>query len=296
MDAPPGLPESHDPWRPPDTRGGLLGRLTFSIGHLMLKCKLEIERAGALGAAPARAQPQLVPDNGRRRIVRIPADEAATTCGPGSRLPALRPARHLHLHLLNGENCTVVLSDVAGFGARTRTDEDRRIIRDALFRMTHTLLRGITDMWSWDDRGDGLLAIIPPAVPTARVIRQLHRELPAALEGHNHAHQDPARIQLRVAISVGPVASDSMGVSGQAIIDAARLVEAPLLKTAMAASGASLGLVAPAFVYENVIRHGRDLAGYSQVQADVKESALPAWMKLFGPAVPLSGDTASAAA
>ena len=141
--------------------------------------------------------------------------------------------RSSYPHLLDGENCTVILSDVVGFGARTRTDEDRRVIREALFRMTHTALQDLPDVWSWDDRGDGLLTVVPPSVPTARIVQHLHKELPAALEEHNRAHPDSARIQLRVAVNVGPVVTDTMGVSGEAIIVAARLVEAPLFKEAM---------------------------------------------------------------
>jgi hypothetical protein len=185
---------------------------------------------------------------------------------------------------LNWENCTIILSDVAGFGARTRTDEDRRIIREALFSITHAVLKEIPDVWSWDDRGDGLLTVIPPSVPTARVIEQLHRELPAALDEHNRAYHEAARIQLRVAISVGPVASDRMGVSGETIIVTARLVEAPVLKKAMETSRASLGIITSTFIYETVIRHIRSLSDYSEVQVDVKESSLAAWMKLFSTA------------
>lgn len=198
--------------------------------------------------------------------------------------------------LLNGQNCTVVLSDVAGFGARQRTDEDRRIIREAIFAMTHTVLQGIPDVWSWDDRGDGLLMVIPPSVPTAKVIEHLHRELPVALDEHNRAYHDSARIQLRVAVNVGPVASDSMGVSGEAIIITSRLVEAPLLKQAMDSSGAALGVIASTFIYETVVKHTRDLTGYSQVQVDVKETNVTAWMKLFDVAESAPGDSGAAAA
>ena len=182
---------------------------------------------------------------------------------------------------LTGENCTVILSDVVGFGARTRTDEDRRVIREALFSMTHTALQDLPDVWSWDDRGDGLLTVVPPIVPTSKVIAHLHKELPTALEEHNSAHRDSARIQLRVAIHVGPVATDTLGASGEAIIVTARMVDAPRFKEAMDKSRATLGVIASTFIYESVIRHDLSLTGYSQVHVDVKESSIPAWMKLF---------------
>jgi CRP-like cAMP-binding protein len=183
---------------------------------------------------------------------------------------------------LNGENCTVMLSDVVGFGARSRTDEDRRIIRGALFRITHAAMRGIPDVWSWEDRGDGLLMVIPPNVPSAEVVQHLHSGLPTALEEHNRAYRDSARIQLRVAVNVGPVTSDAMGISGEAIIITARLVEAPLFKKAMDETGANLGVIASTFIYDTVIRHDPQMAGYSQVRVDVKESSILGWIKLFG--------------
>jgi CRP-like cAMP-binding protein len=213
---------------------------------------------------------------------------------PADSLSAWRTVQHPQL--LNGENCTIVFSDVVGFGARTRTDEDRRIIREALFDMTHTVLQGISAIASWDDRGDGLLVVIPPSVPTAKVVRQLHQELPTVLDEHNHAYHDPARIQLRVAVNVGPIASDIVGPSGEAIIDAARLVEAPLFKEAMRTSGADLGIIAHSFIYETVIRHGRDLTGYSKVQVDVKEFSMPAWMKIFETTASSEGDADPAVA
>jgi len=209
-------------------------------------------------------------------------------------IPAEHPAQRPQT--LNGENCTVLLSDVVGFGARTRTDEDRRIIREALFSITHAVLQGIPDVWSWDDRGDGLLTVVPPSVPTAKVIEHLHKELPAALDEHNRAYHDSARIQLRVAVNVGPVASDSMGVSGEAIIVAARLVEAPQFKRAIDASGVSLGVIVSTFIYETVIKHGRGLTGYSQVQVDVKETSATAWMKVFDRSVSPPSDSDAVAA
>ncbi len=209
----------------------------------------------------------------------VPADQPGPVGGPGHPLVNDHPAQYPRL--LNGENCTVMLSDVVGFGAGSRTDEDRRVIREALYSMTHAVLRDLPDAWSWDDRGDGLLTVVLPSVPTARVVAYLHKELSAALDEYNRACPDPARIQLRVAINVGPVASDVMGLSGEAIIVAARLVEAPVLKQAMNESGAALGIVASTFIYESVIRHGPYLEGYSEIPVQVKESSTVAWMKLF---------------
>ena len=183
---------------------------------------------------------------------------------------------------LNGENCTVFLTDVVGFGARTRTDNDRLLIREALFRMTQAAVQGMPGART-EDRGDGFFTVVPPNVATARIIDQLLKELPVALDLHNSTQRESVRFKLRLAVNVGPVVSD-MGVSGEAIIVAARLVEAPQFKGALAGSKASLGVIASPFVYETVIRHGtdpRDVASYSEVPVEVKESDTTAWMKLF---------------
>jgi CRP-like cAMP-binding protein len=226
------------------------------------------------GAAPSAGRPHDPPTRN--------ADGTATVRGEAVQGNRGRHSRR-HSRQLKGENCTVILTDVVKFGSRTRTDGDRLVIREALFSMTHTALQNLPDTWSWDDRGDGLLTVVPPSVPTALVLRHLHKELPSALNEHNSAHEDSARIQLRVAVNVGPVATDVVGVSGEAIIVTARLVEAPQFKEAMETSQVSLGIIASAFIYENVIRHDLGLTGYSPVQVDVKESSFPAWMNLFGP-------------
>ena len=54
---------------------------------------------------------------------------------------------------LTGENCTVVLTDVADYGARIRTDNDRLLIREALFRMTQRAMQGFPGAQS-ENRGD----------------------------------------------------------------------------------------------------------------------------------------------
>jgi Cyclic nucleotide-binding domain len=209
-----------------------------------------------------------------------------TACGPAPAGQADHddspgPARR-RLQPLNGENCTVFLTDVVGFGARTRTDSDRLLIREVLFRMTQAAVQDIPDART-EDRGDGFLTVVPPSVSTARVIDQLLKKFPVALEIHNTTERESARFKLRLALNVGPVVSD-MGVSGEAIIVAARLLEAPHFKTALTGSTASLGVIASPFVYETTIRHSadpQDLASYSEVPVEVKESSTTAWMKLF---------------
>jgi CRP-like cAMP-binding protein len=190
---------------------------------------------------------------------------------------------------LAGENCTVVLTDVNGFGGQHRNEEDRQILRRALYDMTLNFLNGLDAVCSCEDRGDGFLLIIPPGVPTSAVMKGLLRDLPPVLRLHNHRYSSAMQIQLRVAVNVGPVVSDVMGVSGDAIISTARLVEAPVLKESMRQHHPNLGVIVSAFVYETAVKPSAtepDLRGYQPVEVTVKEASFPAWMKLVDPDAP----------
>lgn len=184
---------------------------------------------------------------------------------------------------LFSDNCTVFLTDVVAFGDHTRTDPDRLLIREALFNMTRAVVEGMPNA-RIEDRGDGFLTVVPPDVSTARVIDRLLKELPTALDRHNRTQPETARFQLRLAVTIGPVTTDVAGITGEAIIIAARLVEAPHFKAAIARSSASLGVIASPFVYEAAIRHSTNSAEgetYEQIPVEVKETTTTAWMKLI---------------
>jgi CRP-like cAMP-binding protein len=182
-----------------------------------------------------------------------------------------------------GQNCTILLVDIAGFGALIRTGADRRTVRAVMYKLLHDSFDGADIPWTAchrEDRGDGALIIVPPSIPTAQVADRVIRGLVAGLAPHNHQASAALRIQLRVAIDVGPVVSDSEGVCSDAIIRAARLLEAPALKQRLGASSADLGFITSTFVYDAVIKH--DPAGFQQVKVQVKEAKLTAWMRLSG--------------
>ena len=201
----------------------------------------------------------------------------------GFRAERARPRRPV----LSGENCTVVRTDVAAFGADGRNDEDRRIIRQATYEMTRTALGSIWDASQWEDRGDGLLIVAPPVIPTARIMERLQAGLAQQLKRHNRIYSDSIRVQLRVAVDVGPVTDDATGMSGKSIILASRMLDAPAFKDLLVETGVSLGIIASAFVFDTAVKHGGgslepDL--YAQVKVEVKETSTFAWMNLIGPA------------
>jgi CRP-like cAMP-binding protein len=187
---------------------------------------------------------------------------------------------------LVGENYTILLSDVVGSGAGARTGNDRAVIRDALHVMMNAALKGLETRT--EDRGDGFLTVLPPAVLTDEVMRRVLAELPAALEQHNRNQRASLQFQLRLAVNVGPVSADPGGVSGEAVIIAHRLLDDPDFKQATSGRGkkTSLGVIISPFVYETVVRPDQDLtevASYTQVPVKVKDSNTTAWVRWISP-------------
>jgi hypothetical protein len=191
---------------------------------------------------------------------------------------------------LAGENCTVFLTDVVEFGALYRSDYDRQIIRREGLEMMRLSLGPLWEACIWGDRGDGLLVVGPPQIPTARIIECINHELPGRLRLHNRTYNESARINLRVGVNVGPVTGDLVGMSGETIIRAARLVEAPVLKETMAATGVGFGIMVSEFVYEIAIGHATDFIDapeYKKVEVRNKEFIGSAWMRLMDVSPPL---------
>jgi hypothetical protein len=121
-------------------------------------------------------------------------------------------------------------------------------------------------------------------VPTLSIVNRILDNLVALLRRHNStAGEAETRIQMRVALDVGPVVSDAHGVDGLAIIRAARLLEASTFKHHLAETGADLAFITSPFVYDTIIQPNPghiDPAVYQQLKCRVKKQALTAWMYL----------------
>jgi hypothetical protein len=131
---------------------------------------------------------------------------------------------------LTGQNCTVICIDVVGFGADERDAEAHKIIKKALMGMTQLALGPAWDTCRCEDRGDGLLVIVSPEFPTAQAIERVVTMLPPQLKRHNLTYSAASRMQLRLAVEVGPIEDTEFGVSGRSIISASRTLEASAFK------------------------------------------------------------------
>lgn len=207
---------------------------------------------------------------------------------PGSTVGYDDPAvafRRAQARPFTGENCTVIYTDVVGFSSAQRDDHDRLLIRHDLAAMTYAALKAIWNECFWDDRGDGALVVVPSAVPTAKVLEYLLVALPIALRQHNESCALGTRFQLRVALDVGAVVSDEIGVSGEVIINTKRLLDSLALKRAVGESDVPLGLIVSDAVYQYTVKHAKavtDPAAYKKIRVKAKTISLPGWMSLVG--------------
>ncbi len=187
-----------------------------------------------------------------------------------------------------GRNCTIVYTDIAGFSSRVRDEDDRIEVRRAMYTALRESFEESGVPWDAcysEDRGDGALIVVPPEMPTAAVIDPMIAALGLRLRRHNHRSSEAVRIQLRVAMDVGPVVPDPPGMSGWTIINAARLLDAAPLKARLAATGADLGVIASRFVYDSVIAHSPGYVNadeYEPIACRVKETDIEGWIHLRG--------------
>ena len=99
--------------------------------------------------------------------------------------------------------------------------------------------------------------------------------LPPQLKRHNLIYSAASRIQLRLAVEVGPIEDTEFGVTGRSIIGVSRMLDAPAFKQAIAGQGAILGLIVSPFVYETHIKPDGsllDAADYTEIPVRVKET------------------------
>jgi CRP-like cAMP-binding protein/tetratricopeptide (TPR) repeat protein len=189
-------------------------------------------------------------------------------------------------------NCSIVFTDVAGFSDPVRTDGDRDVVRAAMYEILRSAFEASGVPWAAcyrEDRGDGAVIVVPPTISTYRVVDPLMPELADRLRQYNRRASEVVRIQLRVALHAGPVGRDAEGLTGQAVISTARIVDAPVVKARLAAEQADLIFAASDYVYEHVVRScdGRvDPAAFEHMECQVKEAHVSAWVHLAGRVVP----------
>jgi class 3 adenylate cyclase len=217
---------------------------------------------------------------------KVPAAAAKGRAGAG--YVAGRPSARTLAPPAGGQVCALFAVDIAGFTAANRDDDIRLYMHEVLYRVLQKAFDGSGIPWAdcfREDRGDGLLIVVPPAVPIKGLIDPLPERLRALIRWHNHVSRDAAGIQLRAAAHIGPVEYDGHGFVGTDINLLFRMLEARPLKTALAGSGAELALIVSDYVYTNLVRRYPSLVtpdAFRPVKFQIKNNRVRAWTYLPG--------------
>ncbi|MFC5180697.1 cyclic nucleotide-binding domain-containing protein [Actinomadura harenae] len=207
---------------------------------------------------------------------------------PAARGSVPPPARRRPSTTLDwaGTVCSIMFVDVVGFSAEHRNDTDRMELRRVLYEAVPDALEGSNVPWAacyHEDRGDGMLIVVPPQAPPARVVDPMLSLLTARLRRHNHAASEAMRLRVRMSLHIGPVMPDREGVNGSAIIQAARLLDAPELRHRMADTEADVGFIASDYVYQYVLAQGPGYINprsFQRIRFRAKNAAYTGWMHL----------------
>jgi tetratricopeptide (TPR) repeat protein len=179
---------------------------------------------------------------------------------------------------------TIVVVDVEGFGDQRRSNRDQVAVRDGLYRAMRDAFGRASIPWDdcgHEDRGDGVFVLVPAEVPKGLLVESLPSALVTALRAHNGAHPGPEQIRLRMALHAGEVRYDEHGVTAAAVNLAFRLLDASVLKAALASSPGVLAVITSSWFFEEVVRHSAaDASAYRPVEVAVKETAATGWICL----------------
>ncbi|HET9141443.1 ATP-binding protein [Actinophytocola sp.] len=186
---------------------------------------------------------------------------------------------------------TILAVDIERFGDLARSDRDRMLVRDVLYRTLSAAFDDAGVGWSacdHEDRGDGVLVVIPSTVAKSVLVESVPESIEAGLLAHNSSAGPERRIRLRMVLHAGEVHYDAHGVVGTAVNHAFRLLDAPPFKSAFAASGGVLAVITSSWFYEEVVWHSAVRAAYARIPVSVKETNTVAWARVPG-ALPTSG-------
>lgn len=191
---------------------------------------------------------------------------------------------------ISGHMCGLFAVDIAGFTDPRRDECVQLHLREALYRMLERAFDGSGLPWracQHEDRGDGALVIVPPAISVDGLADPLPERLCGLIRVHNRVSSDDARIQLRAAAHVGKVYRDAHGFAGDSASHLRRLLDAPRLKHLLAASGSELAFITSDYFFDTVVRRHPTLvdpATFQPVTVDTNYETVTGWAQLLGSA------------
>jgi len=189
---------------------------------------------------------------------------------------------------VDGQLCAVFAVDIAGFTRSDRDDDIRSYLHQQLYEYLRVAFDHARVPWDecfCEDRGDGVLVVIPPEISVKGLIDPMPEKLRGLVRRHNHVSSDAAQMQLRAALTIGPLEHDGYGFVGTDVNFAFRMLASRSFKRMLADSGEELGLVVSDYVYRALVcRYPSLLApgAFRAVRFQAKNTRVQAWTSLPG--------------
>ncbi|MFE9331465.1 hypothetical protein [Streptomyces sp. NPDC006925] len=194
------------------------------------------------------------------------------------------------LALTEPVNRTILLLDIEDFSRRD--DVAQACLRRELHNVVEDTLAeaGVErNMQYREDRGDGLIVLVSADIPKTALLRALLTSTPDVLCQYNRLASSSAQMRLRMVLAAGEVALDPKhgtvgGLVGHDLNQSCRLLDADVLREALARRESDCVLGVSPSVYEGVVRHGhRGLRPeqFHHAAVAVKKDRLDLW--LHGP-------------
>jgi len=191
----------------------------------------------------------------------------------------------------------IVIVDVENFGDPARTNAHQLAVREEMYEALRQSFAQAGIGWDAgmaEDRGDGVLVLVPPEVPKSWLVSMVPARLAEMLAVHNAACAAQERIRLRMALHAGEVHRDAHGWAGVSLNRAFRLIDAPPCRAALRDPSAVVALIVSEWFYDEVVRHhpAAQPACFHQVHVAVKETSMTAWVRVLEAGEALSGEEA----
>ncbi|WP_395110243.1 hypothetical protein [Actinomadura sp. SCN-SB] len=172
---------------------------------------------------------------------------------------------------------TMIAIDIVAFGQRCHDTHTQRRVRHELYERLSEAFAMTNLPWAAchrEDRGDGVLIVMPAEVNATHCLDPLAHHLAVLLRGHNRFASDATRLRIRTAVHHGYVERDDHGVFSPATVHLFRLLEAPAFKKALQAAGTDLGVIVSDTLYTEAVQRGGNLvvpSAYKQLWINCKE-------------------------
>jgi hypothetical protein len=183
---------------------------------------------------------------------------------------------------------SIMVIDIEDFSGRSNPVQAS--LRRAMYEVIEAAAQDAHLPWDrviTEDRGDGLLLVIPPDVSQVSLAGDLVDALRDVLTEKARMYSAEHALRMRVALHQGMATQDARGWSGDAINFTFRLCDAgPLRRALRDTAGALVSFIVSDEFYQAVVRHGYrsiDTGSFAAIRFDAKNLPdTPAWVRVPG--------------